>query len=209
MTTSIPAVRRRRDTVYSILRVLCGGLLLSVLVAGSLYVHHTAVPFLQDRLLATDKKTTAWFVEQLGFSLPFIVICFFHTIVYRKSPRDGVAEREMMWQVILVTLFTYCIMLPYLNNLSHDMYAAAVEANAKIPETDGGIPWTLMMKLHDWFIRFSIPLALLWGFHGMRASRQRQFPCEDEDESFPTVEEYYARLAETTSFETESVETEA
>ncbi len=203
MTASTP-VHSRRETVYSIMRILFGGILLSVLVAACLYLCHTAMPFIRDRLLETEKKTFAWFAEQIGFSLPFIAICLFHAVVYRGHPRDGMAEREMLWQIVLVTVFTYAIMLPYLSNVSNEMYAAALEAGAEIPETEGGVPWTLMMKLHEWFIRFTIPLGILWTFHAMRASRERREPYEEE-ETYPTVDEYYARRAAEEAALSESV----
>ncbi len=190
-TVPVPAAGRSR---FSILRVLLCGICLSALVAACLYIHHTAVSFYLERLLAEEKKHTAWIAEQISFALPWIVICLFQAIAYAKlDHRDGVARREMFWEVVLVTVFTYTVMLPYLNGLSQEMYDAAVAAGADIPETDGGVPWTLMMKLHDWFIRLAIPLALILTLHGMRARRESLAP--DMPEVKLTLAEYEASLA--------------
>ncbi len=182
-----------KRTVPSVVRVLISSVLLSAMFAACLYLYHTAFPFLHTHLLETGKKTTAWFVEQLSFSLPFIVLCLYFTIAYRGiDRRDGVASREKLWITVLVLLFTYAVMLPYLNGLSNELYAAAVEAGADIPETDAGVPWTLMMKLLDWFIRLSIPLGIVTVFYGMRSARERNCP-DEPDAPLMTVEEYNAR----------------
>ncbi len=184
-----------RRALPGLVRVLACSLLLALLFAGCLYLYHTAFPFLHDHLIDSEKKTTAWFVEQLSFSLPFIVICLFLTVAYHGlDRRDGRASREKMWITLLVTALTYGALLPYLNHVSHDLYAAAVEAGAAIPETDAGVPWTLMMKLHDWFIRLAIPMGLLAVFYGARSVRERQEP-DEADEPLLTVEEYNARSA--------------
>ena len=112
MTSPAPAVGRRYR--FSIVRVLLFGVLLSLLTAACLYVYHTAVTFYHARLLDAGKKSIAWFVEQIGYSLPFISICLFHAAVYhRHDRRDGVAQREMLWEVVFVAFFTYGVLLPY------------------------------------------------------------------------------------------------
>ncbi len=181
-----------RERILSLVRILLGGLFLSALVAGCLYLYHTAFAFYEARLLEEESKTTAWIVGEVGFSMPFIVICLFHTIAYWKHDRDGRAEREMLWQIVIVAVLTYGVLLPVLSNLSDSMYTAAVEAGATIPETEGGVPWTLMMKLHEWFIRFTVPLAILGVFRAMRASRERRFPNQPDEEPLMTVEAYNA-----------------
>ncbi len=180
------------EHLLSLSRILLGGLFLSLLVAGCLYLYHTAFPFYEARLLEEESKTAAWIIGELGFALPFVVICLFHTIAYWKHDRDGRAEREMLWQIVIVAVMTYGVLLPALSDLSDAMYTAAVEVGATIPKTDGGVEWTLMMKLHEWFIRFTVPLAILCVFRAMRVSRERRFPHEPDDEPLMTVEAYNA-----------------
>ncbi len=188
---SSSAIRR---ALPSVVRVLISTALLSAMFAACLYLYHTAFPFLREHLLSTEKKSTAWFVEQLGYSLPFILLGLYFTIAYhRLDKRDGVASREKLWITVLVTAVTYCVLLPHVHGLSEEMYAVAVEAGAKIPETEGGVPWTLMMKLADWFIRLSIPMAIVMTFYGMRSARECRCPDAPE-EPLPTVEAYSARL---------------
>lgn len=165
----------------SVLRILLCSLLMWILVVASLYLHHTAIPFYAERLADSNMKTIAWFLKQAGFALPFILIAVFQYMVYhRHDTHDGIARREMLWEVILVAALTYLVLLPLVLDLSDRMYEAALLAGAKIPKTDGGAPWTLAMKLHEWFIRLAIPLSLLCLFHGTRASREIHEPEEPD-----------------------------
>ncbi len=197
---SLPSVRR---ALPSVVRVLISTLLLSGLFAACLYLYHTAFPFLEAHLLDTGKKSTAWFVEQLSYSLPFILIGLYFTITYHAiDKRDGVASREKFWIAVLVTLCTYGVLLPYVNHVSGELYAAAVEAGAEIPETEGKVPMTLLMDLLEWFLRLSIPMGIVITFYGMRSSRERRCPDEPE-EAFPTVEECNARMTPAAPTETQ------
>ncbi len=188
---STPATRTYR---FSILRTLFCGLLLSVLVAACLYVHHTAFTFYHARLLENNMKTTAWIVEQVGFVLPWIVICLFQYMVYHKHDRrDGAARREMMWEIAIVAFVIYAVLLPYISHLSDAMKEAALNAGAVIPETDVDVPWTLMMKMHEWFVRLLIPLSVLFLFHRVRATREIRHPETTVREIPVTVDDYYGR----------------
>ena len=113
---SKPKIRRRGGV--SIPRILLCSRFLTVLVAGCLYLYHTALTFYHDRLLDGGSKTLAWFVKEIGLALPFIFICLFHWMVYHKDdPRDGTCRREMFWEVLLVAVLTYAVLLPYLAEL--------------------------------------------------------------------------------------------
>ncbi len=192
-STPIPSAEGRRYR-FSILRVIICGVLLSLLVAACMYVRHTAFDFYHARLLENGSKTIAWFVEQVGYALPWILICIFHGIVYMKHDRrDGICQWEMFWEVLLVVLLTYAVLLPYMAHVSDTMYEAALEVGADIPQTDGKHDTTLIMKLHEWFIRLSIPLAILLLFHGARARREIRFPETEADEPVMTKAEYDAR----------------
>ena len=186
------AARRYR---FSIGRVLFCGVLLTALVAVCLYLSHTAFDFYHARFLEEESKTLAWFTQQIGFSLPFIVICLFHCFVYHKHDRrDGVARREMFWEIVIVTVLTYAVLLPYLSAISDALYTNALAAGEAVPENDVGVEVTLLMELHDWFIRLTIPLGALMVFHSFRARREMRFP-EEAEEPLLTVEEYEARKA--------------
>ena len=182
---------------FSILRVLLCGLLMSALVALCLYLHHTAFQFYHARLLDDESKTLAWFTEQIGFSLPFIVICLFHLGVYHKCDRrDGVAQMEMTWEILIVAVLTYAVLLPYLSKISDALYINALAAGESLPKTDGGVKITLLMELHEWFIRLPIPLGILMVFHGARARREMRHPeSEAVTEPLLTVAEYETRKA--------------
>ena len=191
-TQALPARPGRRYR-FSILRVLICGALLSVLVAACLYCKYTAIDFFHARLLEQESKTSAWILKQVSFALPWIVICLFHGLVYCKHDRrDGIVQREMFWEVLLVTVFTYLVLLPYLKNISEEMYAAALEIGADIPQTDGKVDQTFLMIFHEWFIRMAVPLSALLLFHSVRARREMDYPETEAEEPMMTRAEYDA-----------------
>ena len=178
---------------FSILRVLLFGILMSVLVTACLYLKYSAVDFFHARLLEQESKTSAWILKQVGFALPWIFMCVFLACTYRRHDRhDSIVAREMFWEVLLVTIFTYLVLLPYLRNISDILYAAAVEAGAKIPQTDGKVDQTLIMLFHEWFIRMAVPLTALMIFFSGRARRERLHPETEAEEPLMTRAEYDA-----------------
>lgn len=189
-------IARRRGRI-SVPRILICSVLLTVLVAACLYVYHTAFDFYQARLLENNSKTLAWLSKQLSFSLPFIIICLFHVLVYhRHDAHDGTASREMFWEVVAVTVLTYAVLLPYLGRISEALHINALAAGETIPKTDGKVQITLLMELHEWFIRLLIPLGVLMAFYGVRARREILFPdTEAPAEPMITIAEYEARKA--------------
>ena len=215
-TQALPARPGRRYR-FSILRVLICGALLSVLVAACLYCKYTAIDFFHARLLEQESKTSAWILKQVSFALPWIVMCIFQGLVYCKHDRrDGIVQREMFWEVLLVTVFTYLILLPHLRNISEEMYAAALEMGADIPQTDGKVDQTFLMIFHEWFIRMAVPLSALLLFHSVRARRERDYPETEAEETMMTRAEYdamklakMAKMAEATEAPTEAAPAEA
>lgn len=206
-TQTVPVGRRYR---FSIVRIFICGILLSVLIAACLYVYHTALTFYHARFVEEESKTIAWLLKQVSFALPWIIICLFHGIVYHKHDRhDGICQREMFWEVVLAAVLTYCVLLPYLWNLSDTMYAAALEMGADIPQTDGKYDQTLIMKFHEWFVRLSIPLGILILFHGARARREVKYPVTETAEPVITKAEYDAmRIATMAQAEDEAAVSE-
>lgn len=191
--TSTPTPTQGRRYRFSILRVLFCSILMSLLVVASLYLKYSAVDFFHARLLDQGSKTSAWILKQVSYALPWIFMCIFHAITYRRHDRhDGVVAREMFWEVFFVTVFTYLVLLPYLQNVSDEMYAAALEAGATIPQTEGKVDKTFIMIFHEWFVRLSIPLIGLMMFYSIRGRRQRLHPETEVDEPLMTRTEYDA-----------------
>ena len=186
-----------RSRGFSIPRVLLCSVLLTVLVAGCLYLYDTAFDFYHARLLENESKTMAWLTEQMSYMLPFFVICLFHSLVYGgKDPKDGTFSREKLWEVAITAALVYAVLLPYLGSISDALHINALAAGEKISTTDGDVEITLLMELHEWFIRLTIPFGVLLVYHGSRARRERLFPESEVSESPLTVEEYEARKAE-------------
>ena len=208
-TQALPTQTGRRYR-FSILRILICGVLLSVLVAACLYCKYTAIDFFHARLLEQESKTSAWIIKQVSFALPWIVMCIFQGLVYCKHDRhDGIVQREMFWEVLLVTVFTYLVLLPYLSHVSEEMYAAALEMGADIPQTDGKVDKTFLMIFHEWFIRMAVPLGVLLVFHSTRARREELHPETEAEGPMMSRAEYDAmKLAEVAESE-ETVEVQA
>ena len=154
----------------------------------------TSIP--HARILDNGSKTFGWIFKQFNFSLPFIVICIFQYAVYHKHDRrDGVACQEMLWEIVLVAVLTYGVLLPYLTDISDALYTNAVAMGVEIPKTEGKVEETLIMDFHEWFIRLSVPLLALGIFYATRARRERLFPETEADEPLMTRAEYDARKA--------------
>ena len=188
-------IARQRGGV-SIPRILFFGILLTVLMAACLYLSHTALDFYHARLLENDSKTMAWLTRQLSFSLPFFIICLFHLFAYHKAPHDGSAAREMFWEVAVVAVLIYAVLIPYLAGISEALYINALAAGESIPKSEGKVEITLLMELHEWFIRLIIPLGVLMAFYGLRARRERLYPESEASAEPPiTIAEFEARKA--------------
>ena len=135
-TLSAPVGRRYR---FSILRVLLCGVLMAVLVAACLYLYRTAFTFYHARMLDNQSKTFAWFVEQTGFSLPFIVVCIFQYAVYHKHDRrDGVAAQEMFWEILLLAALVYGVFYPY--NWERNSFTSPAAPSLVTLDLSGTIP---------------------------------------------------------------------
>ena len=205
-TTPTSVGRRYR---FSIPRILFCSLLMAVLVAACLYLYRTAFTFYHARMLDNQSKTFAWFVEQTGFSLPFIVICVFQYAVYHKHDRrDGVAAREMFWEILILSALIYGVLYPYMDSISEALYTNALAAGVKIPQNEGKVDVTLIMELHEWFIRLSLPIMALLIFHSARARRERLYPATETVEPVITKEEYLAMKAAKEAAQTEEISEE-
>ena len=197
--TAVPTPTAKYRYRFSILRVLLCGIFMSCLVAACLYLKYSAVDFFHARLLDQGSKTSAWILKQVSFALPWIFLCLFHAITYRsRDNHDGVAAREKFWEVALVTVFVYFILLPHLRGISDVMHAAALEAGATIPQTDGKVDQTFIMLFHEWFVRMAVPLAAFLILFSTRARRERLHPETEVVEPLMTCAEYDALRAPAT-----------
>ena len=80
-----------RTRAASVARVLCFGVLMTVLVAAELYLHYKTIPVFLDYLREAEHKNSAWIGGQISFMLPFLTIAFFQYTVYCRAER-GRAE---------------------------------------------------------------------------------------------------------------------
>ena len=82
--------------------------------------------------------------------------------------------------------------------VSDALYAAALEAGADIPQTEGKVDQTFIMLFHEWFVRMSVPLVAFLIFFSTRARRERLHPETEAEEPLMTCAEYDALRAPTT-----------
>ena len=167
-----------------ILRTSLLGLLLSAVVAGTLYLHTHTFPELLQEITDTEahpafptSATTAvtWIMDQLGYLAPFLSVLILPFIIYRKLDRhDGMAQRELACQMALVAAFTYLFLLPYVAHISDAELQAALAAGEAFPTREGGAYDTLLLRLAEWFIRLAVGLAVLLVYHTTRAQREIQ-----------------------------------
>lgn len=181
----------RRSRAAAIARVMTFSLLMAALIAAELYLHYTTIPTFLEDLEEAGHTHSAWIGEQLSYALPFLTVAFFQYLVYRNAERGSMApgtvcpavrslQKEKAFEILGVALLLYAVILPYCIHLSNATYAAALAEALKngttLPQTDGKVDDKMIYHLADWFIRQSIPLALLGMYHVARVG-------EDEDEA--------------------------
>ncbi len=167
--------KEQRSYRFSVLRILLIGLFLSVLTALCLYLHHHAFREYLDYLKEADKKSTAWIAEQLGYMLPFLTIAIFQYAVYAKHNRkDGILQREMAWEILIVAAFTYLILLPLVWYKSDITLKVSLAAGIQVDKTDGKEYQTLLLSVAEWFVRLIIPLCLLFVYHTAMSRAEKQ-----------------------------------
>lgn len=169
-----------RTRAASVARVLCFGVLMTVLVAAELYLHYKTIPVFLEYLQEAEHKNSAWIGGQISFMLPFLTVAFFQYAVYCRAERVGMPpdtvcpakrlyQREKAVEILLVAVLVYGVLLPYCVHLSNEQYAAALAEAARtgdiLPQTDD----KLIYHLAEWFLRLGVPLGLLGIYHGARA----------------------------------------
>lgn len=184
----------RRDV--SVVRIVLFGVLMTGLVAFELYLHHAVIPELLTRLEVDGHKNSVWIGQQLSYMLPFLTVALFQYFVYRRAERNSMApgaicpavrsiQREKAWEILLTAMLVYGVLLPWCIHLSNTGYEAALmealASGAQVPQTAGNADDKLIYYLAEWFIRLSIPLALLGLYHVARAGEPDGEPADAEE----------------------------
>lgn len=184
-----------RTRAASAARVLCFGILMAVLVAAELYLHYTSIQTFLDYLREEEHKNSAWIGSQISYMLPFLTVAFFQYAVYCRAERASEApgtvcpanrlyQREKAWEILLVAVIVYGVILPFCIHLSNEQYAAALAdatlTGDTLPQTDGKVDDKLIYHLTEWFLRLGIPLGLLCIYHGARARDCAEGGCDGE-----------------------------
>lgn len=180
----------------SVSRILFFSLLMAGLVAVELYLHHAVIPEFLTRLEVDGHKNSVWIGQQLSYMLPFLTVAFFQYLVYRRAERNSMApgticpavrsiQREKAWEILLTAVLVYGVLLPWCIHLSNTGYEAALSealANGtQVVQTVGNADDKLIYHLAEWFIRLSIPLALLGLYHVARAGEADREMADAEE----------------------------
>ncbi|MBE6693330.1 MAG: hypothetical protein E7589_01000 [Ruminococcaceae bacterium] len=181
--SNITAVEQKYPPLkVSIVRIIIISVLLFLLISVELGVYLTAISDLQDNLmkdyeLTKDKgwqKSLAWMLDEFAMLLPLITVCVFQYAVYKRYNReDGILQREMAFEVILVGVLVYAVLLPVVAKISSDMNTAAHIAGTVERYEDGGVI-TLLRRSLGWFIRFIFPVGILSIYHFSRSKAEAE-----------------------------------
>lgn len=187
--------KEKKAYQFSVARVVVISLLLFILLAGCLYLHHTTFRALESDLAATEKKNSSWIVGELGYFLPFLTVCLFQFAVYAKNDHcNGIAQKEMAWEILLSTLLVYAVLLPVVLNISHDQLVKQLALGDVLQKNEGNEYVTLFLSVAEWFIRLPVPMLLLYVFHHTKAAHEMTSPPEDAQE--PSVCESSENVSE-------------
>lgn len=164
----------------SIFRIVAISVLLFILISLEFGVYSTAIKDLHGNLMKDYEmtsnrgwqKSVAWIVNELGLWLPMITICVFQLAVYKRYNREnGILQKEMAFEVIVVGVLVYALLLPYVSHLSSEMHATAV-LEETVEYYKNGDAITLMRESLEWFVRFIIPVGLLSLYHFTRSKAE-------------------------------------
>lgn len=168
-----PPEKEKGQYKFSLIRVLVIGVMLSILVAICLCLHHTAFVALEKGLINGEHKNSAWIATEIGYMLPFVVICIFQYAVYVKHDRqNGIVQKEMAWQLVVAMTLTYAVLLPIAIHISDAQLSLRLAADAVMETTEGNVERSIMMEIAEWFIRLAVPMLLLWIFHASKAKSE-------------------------------------
>lgn len=189
--------REKRTYKFSLIRMILMGLMLFALITACLYLYHTAFREYGTYLTESEKKSTAWIVEQLSYMLPFIAVAAFQYAVYAKHDnRDGVLQRERAYEILIAAALTYLVLLPLVWKYSDAKLTLSLMAGMDVPKTEGKEYETVMILLAQWFARLSIPLCLLFVYHMARA--KAEVTEAEEDKAIAAAEAQKADMARET-----------
>lgn len=186
----------RHERLMSLLRIMIFSLLMAGLVVVELYLHHAVIPDFLSDLKEAGHKNSAWIGKELSYMLPFLTLAFFPYFVYRRAERSSMPagticpavrrlQREKAWEMLLVGVLIYGVILPYCIHLSKVGYesalAEALVSGTSVPQTEGKTDDKLIYHLTEWFIRQFIPLSLLGLYHAARAAEPEETALSEED----------------------------
>lgn len=168
------------------IRIAIIAVLLFLLIVAEFYMFSTVFSKLYDNLMTeydlanggTKKgfeKIIAWCVNEISLWLPAITICSFQYLVYHKYNRDdGIYQREMGFEILLVTILVYAVLLPIVAKISTDMHQATIAAGEIVDKYEKGGYITLLSESLMWFLRFFIPAGILSVYHFSRAAHEME-----------------------------------
>ena len=172
-----PPAKEKPTYRFSWVRVVAVGVLLTLLLAVCLYLNHTAIKAMATGLADGEHKNSAWIAEELGNLLPLIVVALFQFCIYYKHDNhNGIAQKEMAWEILVCTLLTYAVLLPYVMHMSDTQLAQQLADGVKVEKNEGGRYITLFLNSVVWFLRVGVTLLLLWLFHTVKAHSEEKYP---------------------------------
>ena len=144
-------------------------------MTGLFYLYYTGIPKIIAELEEKGKMdNTITAVEYLSpmFNVAGLIIAL--VLIYKlvKAPVSEL-QSEKGWIMLIVAVFTYGVILPYVIKESAGCFLP-------VPEGEEDVVSVLEMSI-TWFSVQLIPLVITLGYHIVRASSEAKELCKNEE----------------------------
>lgn len=161
-------MRSKKSILIKIARIVAFSIVMCAVMTGLFYLYSKGVP---KALAALEEKgkmsNTIWVVEHFTPMLTIAGLIIALVLIYKlvKAPVNEV-QSEKGWIMLLVALFTYGVILPYVIKASWGCFLP-------VPEGEEDIK-SLLEHTASWFVIQIIPFMITVTYHFVRARRIRK-----------------------------------
>ena len=192
--------KETRTYRFSIFRVITVSVLLFLLTTACLYLHKIIMEEYVSYLTTAEKKSTAFLAEQISYMLPFLAVAIFQYAVYAKHDnRDGILQKEQAYEILILAALTYLLLLPGVWIYSDKTLTLQLAADIEVAQNGKKAYQTLLLDLFQWFVRFIIPVCLLFTYHILRAKAEIAENAKTTVESAPIKAEAASKIHDSTA----------
>ena len=157
---------RKKRILIKITRIVSFSLVMCAVMTGLFYLYYTGVPKIIAELEKKGKmENTITAVEKLTPMLNIAGLIIVLVLIYKlvKAPMDQI-QSEKGWIMLVVTVFTYAVILPYVLKQSEGCFLP-------VPEGEEDVK-SLLEITASWFVVQIIPLMITTMYHFVRAGKK-------------------------------------